>query len=316
MHNFTSYNDVKNVKELLKRALEIKQNPYSYKSFGENKTLGLIFLNPSLRTRLSSQKAGQNLGMNVMVMNMGQEGWQLELEDGSIMNSGTQEHIKDAAAVISKYCDIIGVRSFATLKDRQYDYDETFFNKFIEAATVPVVSLESATLHPLQSFADLITIEEQKIVEKPKVVLTWAPHPKALPQAVANSFSQWMSNAGVDLAITHPPGFELSTEFTQNIPIFHNQDEALKNADFVYAKNWSSFNDYGKVSLENVDWQITKEKMALTNNGKFMHCLPIRRNYVASDEVLDSANSLILEQANNRTFAAQTILLEMLKNEK
>lgn len=316
MHNFTSYNDVKNVKELLKRALEIKQNPYSYKSFGENKTLGLIFLNPSLRTRLSSQKAGQNLGMNVMVMNMGQEGWQLELEDGSIMDSGTQEHIKDAAAVISKYCDIIGVRSFATLKDRQYDYDETFFNKFIEAATVPVVSLESATLHPLQSFADLITIEEQKIVEKPKVVLTWAPHPKALPQAVANSFSQWMSNAGVDLAITHPPGFELSTEFTQNIPIFHNQDEALKNADFVYAKNWSSFNDYGKVSLENVDWQITKEKMALTNNGKFMHCLPIRRNYVASDEVLDSANSLILEQANNRTFAAQTILLEMLKNEK
>lgn len=316
MKNFTSINDVNNVQDLLQKALEIKQNPYGYKSFGVNKTLGLIFLNPSLRTRLSSQKAAQNLGMNVMVMNMGQEGWQLELEDGSIMNSGAQEHIKDAAAVISQYCDIIGVRSFATLKDREFDYREEFFNKFIGGANVPLISLESATLHPLQSFADLITIEEQKKVKRPKVVLTWAPHPKALPQAVANSFAEWMSKADVDLTITHPAGYELSEEFTKGVKISHNQDEALQNADFVYAKNWSSYSNYGLVSNENSDWQITKEKMSLTNNGKFMHCLPIRRNVVASDEVLDSPNSLILEQANNRTFAAQTILLEMLKNEK
>ncbi len=316
MKNFTSINDVNNVQDLLQKALEIKQNPFGYKSFGENKTLGLIFLNPSLRTRLSSQKAGQNLGMNVMVMNMGQEGWQLELEDGSIMDSGAQEHIKDAAAVISQYCDIIGVRSFATLKDREFDYKEEFFNKFIGGANVPLISLESATLHPLQSFADLITIEEQKKVKRPKVVLTWAPHPKALPQAVANSFAQWMSKADVDLTITHPVGYELSEEFTNGVEISHNHDEALKNADFVYAKNWSSYSNYGLVSNDNSDWQITKEKMSLTNNGKFMHCLPIRRNVVASDEVLDSPNSLILEQANNRTFAAQTILLEMLRNEK
>ncbi|PKL79673.1 MAG: acetylornithine carbamoyltransferase [Ignavibacteriae bacterium HGW-Ignavibacteriae-4] len=316
MKNFTSINDVNNVQDLLQKALEIKQNPYGYKSFGENKTLGLIFLNPSLRTRLSSQKAAQNLGMNVMVMNMGQEGWQLELEDGSIMDSGAQEHIKDAAAVISQYCDIIGVRSFATLKDREFDYKEEFFNKFIGGANVPLISLESATLHPLQSFADLITIEEQKKVKRPKVVLTWAPHPKALPQAVANSFAEWMSKADVDLTITHPAGYELSEEFTKGVKISHNQDEALQNADFVYAKNWSSYSNYGLVSNENSDWQITKEKMSLTNNGKFMHCLPIRRNVVASDEVLDSPNSLILEQANNRTFAAQTILLEMLRNEK
>ncbi|MFA7326504.1 MAG: N-acetylornithine carbamoyltransferase [Candidatus Kapaibacterium sp.] len=316
MKNFTSINDVNNVQDLLQKALEIKQNPYGYKSFGENKTLGLIFLNPSLRTRLSSQKAAQNLGMNVMVMNMGQEGWQLELEDGSIMDSGAQEHIKDAAAVISQYCDIIGVRSFATLKDREFDYKEEFFNKFIAGANVPLISLESATLHPLQSFADLITIEEQKKVKRPKVVLTWAPHPKVLPQAVGNSFAQWMSKADVDLTITHPAGFELSEEFTKGAKISHNQDEALQGADFVYAKNWSSYSNYGLVSNDKSDWQITKEKMSLTNNGKFMHCLPIRRNVVASDEVLDSTNSLILEQANNRTFAAQTILLEMLRNEE
>ncbi|WP_417608524.1 N-acetylornithine carbamoyltransferase [Owenweeksia hongkongensis] len=312
--NFTSVKDLTNINAWLKKALEIKANPFGFQEFGINKTLGLIFLNPSLRTRLSTQKAAMNLGMNVMVMNLGTEGWSIEMTDGTVMDQGSQEHIKEAAGVISQYCDIIGIRTFAELKNREEDYSEKVLTKFIQSAKVPVVSLESATLHPLQSFADLITLEEQKKVTHPKVVLSWAPHPRALPQAVANSFVEWMKQADVELVITNPEGFDLAPEFTDGVTVLHNQDEALAGADFVYAKNWSSYENYGQTAPNLTDWTISKPKMDLTNNGKFMHCLPVRRNVVVTDEVIDSENSLVLEQANNRTFAAQTVLLKMLQN--
>ena len=316
MKQFTSINDVQNIEQLILLSEKVKKNPFGYKSFGENKTLGLLFFNPSLRTQLSTHKAALNLGMNVMIMNLNNDGWSIELEDGSIMDEGTQEHIKEAAGVISQYCDVIGIRTFASLTNKQEDYKEEIINNFINYASVPVISLESATLHPLQSFADLITINENKTNNKPKVVLTWAPHPKALPQAVANSFVEWLKKANVELVITNPKGFNLSTQFTKGVNVIHNQSDALKNADFVYAKNWSSYVNYGKIGSEFNDWTITKEKMDLTNNGKFMHCLPVRRNVVVSDEVIDSDNSLVLEQANNRTYAAQTVLLKMLQDEK
>lgn len=314
MMNFTSVKDISNMEAWLKKALEIKANPFAYKEFGQNKTLGLIFLNPSLRTRLSTQKAAMNLGMNVMVMNLGTEGWSIEMTDGTTMDQGSQEHIKEAAGVISQYCDIIGIRTFAELKNRDEDYSEKVLTKFIQSAKVPVVSLESATLHPLQSLADLITIEEQKKVTRPKVVLSWAPHPRALPQAVANSFVEWMKQADVELVITNPEGFDLASEFTDGVPVVHNQDEALAGADFVYAKNWSSFENYGQTAPNLTDWTISHAKMDLANNGKFMHCLPVRRNVVVTDDVIDSENSLVLEQANNRTYAAQTVLLKMLQD--
>ena len=316
MKQFTSIQDISDINELLSLAKKVKENPSDFRSYGKGKTLGLLFFNPSLRTRLSSQKAAMNLGMNVMVMNLNNDGWSIELEDGTIMNEGTQEHIKEAAGVISQYCDIIGIRTFASLTDKKEDYQEQIINKFIKNATVPVVSLESATLHPLQSFADVITIEEHKTKEKPKVVLTWAPHPKALPQAVANSFIEWMVQTEVNLVIANPRGFDLAPQFTNGVNVTHNQYEALKDADFVYAKNWSSYEEYGKTGTEFNDWMITKEKMDLTAGGKFMHCLPVRRNVVVSDEVIDSDNALILEQANNRTYAAQTVLLKMLQDEK
>ena len=316
MKRFTSINDIKDIHELLSLSKDIKKNPLGFKEFGTDKTLGLLFFNPSLRTRLSSQKAAMNLGMNVMVMNLNNDGWSIELEDGTVMNEGTQEHIKEAAGVISQYCDIIGIRTFASLTNKEEDYDEHIINKFIKYATVPVVSLESATLHPLQSFADVITIDEHKTKPKPKVVLTWAPHPKALPQAVANSFAEWMAKADVELVITNPNGFDLAPQFTEGIEVIHDQNSALKDADFVYAKNWSSYKNYGEVGEDLNDWTITKEKMSLTDNGKFMHCLPVRRNVVVSDEVIDSENSLVLEQANNRTYSAQTILLKMLQHDK
>lgn len=312
--NFTSVKDLTNIDAWLKKALEIKANPWDYQEFGKNKTLGLIFLNPSLRTRLSTQKAAMNLGMNVMVMNLGTEGWSIEMTDGTVMDQGTQEHIKEAAGVISQYCDIIGIRTFAELKNRDEDYSEKVLTKFIKNAKVPVVSLESATLHPLQSFADLITIAEQKKISRPKVVLSWAPHPRALPQAVANSFVEWVKHSDVELVITNPKGFDLAPEFTDGTSVVHNQDEALADADFVYAKNWSSYENYGQTAPHLMDWTISKAKMDLTNNGKFMHCLPVRRNMVVTDEVIDSENSLVLEQANNRTYAAQTILLKMLQD--
>ena len=249
MKQFTSIKDITDINDLLSLSKKVKANPLGFKSYGENKTLGLLFFNPSLRTRLSTQKAAMNLGMNVMVMNLNNDGWSIELEDGTVME-GTQEHIKEAAGVISQYCDIIGIRTFASLSDRTEDYNEEIINKFIDYALVPVVSLESATLHPLQSFADVITIDEVKTKAKPKVVLTWAPHPKALPQAVANSFVEWMSKTDVELVITNPEGFDLSSQFTEGIKVIHDQDEALKDADFVYAKNWSSYEDYGKIGTE------------------------------------------------------------------
>jgi N-succinyl-L-ornithine transcarbamylase len=253
--------------------------------------------------------------MHVMVMNLQSDGWSIELEDGTIMNQGSQEHIKEAAAVISQYCDIIGIRTFPSLKNREEDYQEKVLQKFIAYATVPIVSLESATLHPLQSFADALTIEEHKNKQKPKVVLSWAPHPKALPQAVANSFVQWMKHASVDLVITNPIGFDLAPEFTSGVTIEHDQEEALKDADFVYAKNWSSYDNYGQIGARKEDWIIDNEKMKLTRNAKFMHCLPVRRNVVVSDAVIDAENSLVIAQANNRTYAAQTVLLNLLKDE-
>jgi N-succinyl-L-ornithine transcarbamylase len=316
MKKFSTVNDVVNVPELIGLAREIKKKPFKNQLIGKNKTIGLLFFNPSLRTRLSTQKAATNLGMNVMVMNLNSDGWSIELEDGTVMNEGTQEHIKEAAGVISQYCDIIGIRTFASLKNKTEDYNETVLNKFIANATVPVLSLESATLHPLQSLADAITIEEQKTKERPKVVLTWAPHPEALPQAVSNSFIEWMKQTDAELVITHPEGYELAEFFTKGITINHKQEDAFKDADFIYAKNWSAYHDYGKCQDDLSQWTVTEEKMRLTNKGKFMHCLPVRRNVVVTDAVLDSEASLVLEQANNRTYAAQAVLLKMLTNEK
>jgi N-succinyl-L-ornithine transcarbamylase len=311
MKNFTSVHDVNNIKTLVQTALESKKNPFA-SEIGKNKTLGLLFFNPSLRTRLSTQKAANNLGMSIMSMDLNAHGWKLEFEDGAIMNSDKAEHIKEGAAVISQYCDVIGVRTFPTLTDREKDYQELILNQFIKYATVPVISLESATRHPLQSLTDLMTIREHQKTERPKVVLTWAPHPKALPQAVANSFAEWMISADMDLTITHPKGYELSSDFVENTPVEYNQAKAFENADFVYAKNWSSFNDYGKIIKPKENWMITAEKMTLTNDAYFMHCLPVRRNVVVADEVIDSKKSLVIQQSNNRTFAAQAVLRNLL----
>lgn len=309
MKQFTSVNDINDVNHWVKQALQVKANPYQWDTLGKHKTLGLVFLNPSLRTRLSTQKAALNLGMNVMVMNMDKEGWALEFGDGAIMNGNTVEHIKDAAAVMGSYCDIIGIRCFPSLTNKEEDDNETILKKFIQYAKVPVVSLESATLHPLQSFADLITITENwKQPSKPKVVLTWAPHIKALPQAVPNSFSEWMCKANVDFVITHPKGLELNTRFTQGANIIHNQQEALNGADFIYVKNWSSYADYGNPYLTGDDWLLNEERLEETNDAKIMHCLPVRRNVELIDSLLDGPNSLVMKQANNRLFAAQTVL--------
>jgi len=314
MKKFTSVKDINNVADWVKQALQLKSDPFANKHIGQNKTIGLLFFNPSLRTRMSTHKAALNLGMDVMVMNLNNDGWQIELEDGTVMNQGSQEHIKEAAAVISQYCDIVGVRTFPTLTDRDRDYADTVLNKFNQYLTVPLVSLESAILHPLQSFADAITIAEHKKKPKPKVVLSWAPHPKALPQAVANSFAEWMLQSEVELVITNPEGFDLAPQFTANATVTHQQEEAFAGADFIYAKNWSSFEQYGQIGKGLDHWTIDQAKMNLTNQAKFMHCLPVRRNVVVTDEVLDSDYSLAIAQANNRTYAAQTVLLNMLKN--
>ncbi len=313
MNHFTSIKDVPNLQNLLQSAFEVKRSPFADTNLGFGRTLGLIFFNPSLRTRLSTQKAAQNLGLNAIVLNINEDGWKIETEDGVIMDGDKAEHIKDAAAVIGGYCDIIGIRSFATFKDRAKDYQDFVQSQFQKYAGVPIVSLESATRHPLQSFADLITIEEHKTTAKPKVVLTWAPHPKALPQAVANSFTEWMKVADVDLTITHPKGYELASEFSDGVKVEYDQTKAFEGADFVYAKNWSSYSDYGKVLHKELDWTVSADKMALTNNAKFMHCLPVRRNVVVADDVIDSANSLVLEQAKNRVVSVQTVLKGMLE---
>jgi len=314
MKLFSSVNDVTDIQALVKEALHLKQKPYAYQDLGKNKALGLVFLNPSLRTRMSTQKAGLNLGMNVMVLNMDKEGWALELQDGAIMNGSTVEHIREAAAVLGQYVDIIGVRSFPGLKDRDADYSEDIFNKFVKYCGVPVVSLESATRHPLQSLADLVTIEELKTKARPKVVLTWAPHVKALPQAVPNSFAEWMCKADVDFAIAHPAGYELNSDFTQGATITHNQDEALADADFIYVKNWSAYEPYGKVFGGYDNWMLTNDSLKSTNNAKVMHCLPVRRNLELSDEILDGENSVVVHEAGNRVWAAQAVLKQMLES--
>lgn len=317
MKLFSSVNDVTDLKKFIEEALILKADPFSNKSLGKDKTIGLVFLNPSLRTRLSTQKAALNLGMNVMVMNLDKEGWALETEDGVVMNGTTVEHIREAAAVMGEYYDILGFRSFPKLQNREEDYSESLFNKFVKFSGVPVVSLESATLHPLQSFADLITIEEHKKTAKPKVVLTWAPHVKALPQAVPNSFAEWMCKAQaegmIDFVITHPEGFELAEKFTPGATIISDQDEALKGADFVYVKNWSSYQDYGKTLPGAESWMMTNKKLEGTNDAKVMHCLPVRRDYELSAEILDGPNSIVIKEAGNRTWAAQAVLKEMLE---
>jgi len=314
MKYFTSVNDVYNPQDLANLGLQLKKNPFAFQELGKNKTMGIIFLNPSLRTRLSTQKAARNLGMEVMVMNFTGEGWNLETRDGVIMNEGSQEHITEAAAVIGQYCDVIGIRSFPTFENREEDYEDRIINAFIKHSGRPVISLESATLHPLQSLADLITISELKIIEKPKVVLTWAPHPRRLPQAVANSFAEWMNKADVDLTITHPVGYELHPKFIGNAKVTHDQNEAFKDADFIYAKNWSSYNNYGEILTEDSSWMVNEEKMNLTNNGKFMHCLPVRRNVVVSDGVLDSDSSVVIPQSGNREWAAQAVIKTVLES--
>ncbi|MGN6178561.1 MAG: N-acetylornithine carbamoyltransferase [Mucilaginibacter sp.] len=313
MKQFTSVYDVTDINALAASALQLKKDPYAFQQLGKNKTIGLVFLNPSLRTRMSTQKAALNLGMNVMVLNMDKEGWALELQDGAIMNGTTVEHVREAAAVLGQYVDIIGVRSFPGLKDRDEDYTEEVFNKFVKYCGVPVVSLESATRHPLQSLADLVTIEELKANARPKVVLTWAPHIKPLPQAVPNSFAEWMCEADVDFTIAQPAGYELSPDFTKGATITHNQDEALANADFIYVKNWSAYEPYGKILPGNEDWMLTNEKLKITNNAKVMHCLPVRRNLELSDEILDGPNSVVIHEAGNRVWAAQAVLKAMLE---
>ncbi len=312
--NYTSIKEIDSLKKWVKQALKIKKDPLKNQRLGKDKTLVMLFFNPSLRTRLSTQKAAINLGMNVMVMNFGAEGWTLEFEDGTIMNQGASEHIKEAAEVVSQYCDIIAIRAFAGLTDKEKDNAETVMNGFVKYATVPIVNMESATGHPLQSLADAITMAEFKTKHKPKVVLTWAPHPKALPQAVANSFVEMMQlQRDMDFVITHPEGYELNPEITKDSVIEYNQDKAFENADFIYAKNWSNYNDYGKVTNTDKNWIVTAEKMKLTNNAKFMHCLPVRRNVIVADEVIDSENSIVIQQAHNRTYSAQLVLQKILK---
>lgn len=326
MKLFSSVHDVSDIKQLVASALALKAKPYSFADLGKNKTLGLVFMNPSLRTRLSTQKAGMNLGMNVMVMNMDKEGWALETQDGVIMNGTTVEHIREAAAVMGQYCDILGLRSFPKLQNREEDYSEAFFNKFVQHCKVPVVSLESATRHPLQSLTDLITITETNpipIAERangrvPKIVLAWAPHIKPLPQAVPNSFAEWMSRAQqeqiLDFTIAQPKGFELAESFTPGAKISYNLDEAIAGADYVYVKNWSSYHEYGKILDFPEGWMMNNEKLKLTSNAKIMHCLPVRRDLELAAELLDGPNSLVIHEAGNRLWAAQAVLKAMLEN--
>jgi N-succinyl-L-ornithine transcarbamylase len=318
MKQFLSVHDVNNIDALVQRALAYKANPFIDKSLGTGKRMGLIFLNPSLRTRLSTQIAAENLGLQPIVFNVGSEGWTWEFEEEAIMSGASVEHVKDAAPILGNYFDVLAIRTFPGLKLKEDDYSELYIKQFIKYAGVPVVSLESATLHPLQSLTDIITITEEKSKiqkTKPKVVLTWAPHIKPLPQCVANSFSQWMNAWGqADFVITHPEDYELDTQFTNGATITHNQQEALAGADFVYVKNWSTYTDYGRIYCNDPAWMLTNEKLKVTNNVKVMHCLPVRRNVELSDEVLDSSNSIVTQQASNRVWAAQAILAEILKS--
>ncbi len=314
MENFISVEDVNDIDRLVEKALHYKSNPFIDKGLGANKRIGLLFLNPSLRTRLSTQVAAQNLGMEAIVFNVDKEGWALEFEEGAIMSGNTVEHVKDAAPILGNYFDILCIRTFPSLKNREDDYSEMYISQFLKYAGVPVISLESATLHPLQSLTDVITIKETfKEQRKPKIVLSWAPHVKPLPQCVANSFAQWINAWGkADFIITHPEDYELAEKFSNGATIMYNQDEALKDADYVYVKNWSTYNDYGKIYSNDPGWMLTNDKLRFTNNAKVMHCLPVRRNVELSDEILDSENSIITLEASNRVWAAQAVISELL----
>jgi N-succinyl-L-ornithine transcarbamylase len=319
MKQFISVHDVSDINALVKKALKYKANPFADRQLGNDKRIGLLFLNPSLRTRLSTQVAAKNLGMEAIVFNVDKEGWALEFEEGAIMSGNTVEHVKDAAPILGQYFDILCIRTFPSLKNRDDDYSEMYINQFIKYAGVPVVSLESATLHPLQSLTDIVTITESLTGKpatgnrKPRIVLTWAPHIKPLPQCVANSFAQWINAWGeADFVITHPADYELAEQFTKGATITLDQDAALKDADFIYVKNWSTYTDYGKVYENDPEWMLTEEKLKTTNNAKVMHCLPVRRNVELSDEILDSAHSLVTQQAGNRVWAAQAVLSEIL----
>ncbi|WKB82324.1 acetylornithine carbamoyltransferase [Cellulophaga lytica] len=312
MKNYISITDINSLPNWVDEAIELKKNPKKYKYLGENKTIVLLFFNNSLRTRLSTQKAAQNLGMEVIVMNFGAEGWTLEFTDGTVMDQGKSEHVKEAAQVVSQYCDVIGIRAFANLQDKEEDEAELVINGFIKHATVPILNMESSVGHPLQALADAITLAENNNKPKPKVVLSWAPHPKALPHAVANSFIEMMHLQDADFVITHPKGYELNTNITKGATIEYDQDKALENADFVYVKNWSSYQNYGQVLNQDKNWTVTLKKLGA---AKFMHCLPVRRNVIVEDAVLDSNQSLVIEQANNRTFAAQIALKKILENQ-
>jgi N-succinyl-L-ornithine transcarbamylase len=323
MMHFTSVQDVPDLQQLVDAALAYKANPYKDDNLGKRKRIGMLFLNPSMRTRLSTQVAAQQLGMEAVVFNVGSEGWALEFEEEAIMSGTTVEHVKDAAPIMGKYFDILCIRTFPSLKNKEDDYSELYIRQFIKYAGIPIVSLESATLHPLQSLTDIITMQEYMKLpaqaarfagRKPRVVLTWAPHVKPLPQCVANSFAQWVNAWGeADFVITHPEDYELSETFTRGATIEYNQDEALKNADFVYVKNWSTFTDYGKIYTNDPEWMLTNEKLALTNEARVMHCLPVRRNVELSDEILDGQNSLVTTQAGNRVWAAQAVLASILR---
>ncbi|MFL1683574.1 N-acetylornithine carbamoyltransferase [Coprobacter secundus] len=316
MRYFTNVHDLGNLKDALKEAFEIKSNRFGYQELGKNKTLMMIFFNSSLRTRLSTQKAAINLGMNVMVLDINQGAWKLETERGVVMDGDKPEHLLEAIPVMGCYCDIIGVRSFAKFENKEDDYQEKILNQFIQYSGRPVFSMEAATRHPLQSFADLITIEEYKTKERPKVVLTWAPHPRPLPQAVANSFSEWMNATDYEFVITHPKGYELASEFVGNAKVEYNQKKAFEGADFIYAKNWSAYTDpnYGKVINTDRSWTVDSEKMALTNNAFFMHCLPVRRNMIVSDDVIESSQSIVIPEAANREISAQVVLKRILES--
>ncbi len=310
MKKYTHIKDISNLQETIKEAILLKMNPFEFSELGKNKTLVMLFFNASLRTRLSTEKAARNLGMHVMVLNVN-DAWQLEFEDGTIMNTNTSEHIKEAAQVISQYADVIAVRAFPSLTDKKKDESEFILSSFVKYATVPIINMESATAHPLQALADAITITELVSTPRPKVVLSWAPHPKALPQAVANSFVEMMQEMNVDLTITHPKGYELNPEIVKDTPIQYDQDAALDAADFVYVKNWSSYENYGEILSQDKNWMMTQAKLG---KAKFMHCLPVRRNVVVEDAVLDSDSAIVMQQANNRTFAAQIVLKNILEN--
>ena len=315
MRHFTSVKQLGDLSKALEEAKYVKENPFADQELGKNKTLLMIFFNSSLRTRLSTQKAAMNLGMNVIVLDVNQGAWKLETERGVIMDSDKPEHLLEAIPVMGSYCDVIGVRAFANLQDRDLDYSETIINQFIQYSGKPVFSMEAATRHPLQTFADLITIEEHKKVEKPKIVLTWAPHPKALPQAVPNSFAEGINMTDYEFVITHPHGYELDPEFVGRARVEYDQRKAFEGADFIYAKNWSAYEgeNYGKVLSTDRDWTVDAEKMALTNNAFFMHCLPVRRNMIVTDEVIESPQSIVIPEAANRVVSAQTVLKQILR---